>query len=79
MVLQMSHIIADDFRARGVSAPQVFVDAYASLNGRRAARLIDPTVDLAQEADGLRPKPWILPLPPTISAPAAMALQGIRP
>lgn len=79
MVLQMSHIIADDFRARGVSAPQVFADAYASLNGRRAARLIEPTVDLAQEADGLRPKPWILPLPSTVSAPSAVALQGIRP
>jgi hypothetical protein len=62
MILQLSHIIADDFRARGISAPQVFVDAHASLNGRRSARLIDPTVDLAQQTDGLLPKTWILPL-----------------
>ena len=63
MILQLAHIVADDFRARGVHDPQVRVDAFVSLNGRRRARLIDPEVDLAHEPDGLGPKSWILPHP----------------
>jgi vitamin K-dependent gamma-carboxylase len=61
MILQLAHVIADDFRARGVRDPEVRADAFASLNGRRQARLIAPAVDLARESDGLWPKPWILP------------------
>jgi vitamin K-dependent gamma-carboxylase len=63
MILHFAHLVAEDFRARGVRAPEVRVDAVASLNGRRRARLVDPTVDLAREPDGLWPKRWILPRP----------------
>jgi hypothetical protein len=63
LILQFAHLVAADFRARGVRDPEVRVDAVASLNGRRRARLVDPTVDLAREADGLSPKNWILPRP----------------
>jgi vitamin K-dependent gamma-carboxylase len=34
-----------------------------SLNGRRLAPLIDPSVDLARVSDGLAKAPWILPAP----------------
>lgn len=63
MILELAHVIAGDYRARGVREPEVRVDAFVSLNGRRRARLIDPTVDLARESDGLAPKRWILPHP----------------
>lgn len=63
MILELAHIVAADFRARGVEDPIVTVDAFVSLNGRRVARLIDPTVDLARERDGLGNKAWILPRP----------------
>jgi hypothetical protein len=63
MILEAAHVVADDFRRRGVRAPEVRVDAFASLNGRPRARLIDPTVDLAAQRDGLSGKPWILPAP----------------
>jgi hypothetical protein len=62
MILQFAHIVADDFRSRGVHDPEIRVDAFASLNGRRHARLVDPTVDLARQSEGLLPKRWILPL-----------------
>jgi hypothetical protein len=62
MVLQAAHVVAADFRARGVRAPAVYVDAFASLNGRAMQRLIDPHVDLARAADDLSNKPWILPM-----------------
>jgi hypothetical protein len=60
MVLQLAHVVAADFRARGVVDPEVRADAFASLNGRPHTRLIDPDVDLAREVDSLWPKPWIL-------------------
>jgi hypothetical protein len=62
MVLEAAHVIAADFRARGVVEPAVYADAFASLNGRPMQRLLDPRVDLAREADGLSNKPWILPM-----------------
>lgn len=63
MIVDFAQIVARDFRRRGVREPQVTVDAFASLNGRCAARLIDPAVDLAARRDGLAPKSWILPSP----------------
>lgn len=63
MILELAHIVAADFERRGVRDPIVTVDAFVSLNGHRRARLIDPTVDLARERDGLGNKPWILPRP----------------
>jgi hypothetical protein len=63
LVLQLAHHIRDDFEARGLGPVEVRVDALASLNGRRMARLIDPEVDLAVVQDGHGKAKWILPSP----------------
>ena len=47
MILQLAHRIRDDFDAKGVGPVKVFADSVVSLNARPAARMIDPTVDLA--------------------------------
>jgi hypothetical protein len=73
MVLQAAHIVAEDFRARGVRAPIVYADAFASLNGRPMRRLIDPRTDLAQRVDDLSNKPWILAMKPSQEGRAALA------
>lgn len=59
LILKLAHHIADDFRERG--PVEVRVDAFVSLNGRPAARLIDPNADLARVSDGIAPASWILP------------------
>jgi vitamin K-dependent gamma-carboxylase len=69
MILALAHIVAADFRSRGVRDPIVTADAFVSLNGHRRARLIDPTVDLSRESDGVAGKAWILPRPTDDSAP----------
>ena len=61
LILQLAHHIADDFRAQGRGPVEVRVDAFVSLNGRPAVRLIDPSVDLAATSDGIAPAEWILP------------------
>jgi len=62
---QAAHIIADRESAERPGPVQVRVDVNVSLNGRPAQPLIDPTVDLADEAFRLGPQPWILPGPTT--------------
>ncbi len=61
LILQLAHHVAADFAERGLGPVEVRVDALVSLNGRPAARLIDPSVDLARIHDGIAPAAWILP------------------
>ena len=61
MLLQFAHYLRDYYARRGVANPQVYADAYVTLNGRLGQPYIDPTVDLARQAEGFAPKPWILP------------------
>ena len=63
LILQMAQHIARDWERQGFQGVEVRVDALASLNGRPAARLIDPSVDLARVQDGVLPASWILPAP----------------
>ncbi|MFB6375578.1 MAG: HTTM domain-containing protein [Bradymonadaceae bacterium] len=59
-ILQLAHAIAADFRTRGHPDVAVYADVRVSLNGRPSRRLIDPTVDLADQRRSLWPKSWIL-------------------
>ena len=63
LILQLAHHIHHDYARRGFHDPEVRVDARASLNGRRSAALIDPTIDLAKVREGLAPATWIAPAP----------------
>jgi len=65
LILQLGQHIAAQYRKRGFADAEVRVDALVSLNGRPAARLIDPTVDLASLSDGVARASWIRPAPAT--------------
>jgi len=63
MLLQFAHYLANYYKKeQGYQAPQVYLDAQVSLNGRLSQRFVDPEVDLAQEKACFWTKPsWILP------------------
>ena len=62
LILAYAHELAGEFaRIHGVR-PEVRVDSWAALNGRRSQRFIDPDVDLAAFKRGWAHKFWILPL-----------------
>jgi len=61
MILELARHVGRELERRGVRDVEVRADAYVSWNGRRPARIVDPSVDLAHERDGLAPKRWILP------------------
>ena len=65
MILQLAHAIRDDFATKGMLDVQVYADAKVSLNGRRATRFIDPTVDLAGVEDDPGRASFVLPAPAT--------------
>jgi hypothetical protein len=65
LIRQAAHQIATQ-QARHGRAVEVRADAYVSLNGRPATRIIDPNVDLAREPYRLH-QPWILPAPKVAS------------
>lgn len=62
MILHYAHILRDHYANLGYSNPQVYIDSYVALNGRRGKVLINPTTDLAKEQESFKPKTWILPL-----------------
>ena len=64
MILATARLIARDFADKGVPDAEVRADVFVTFNGRRAARFIDPAVDLARIAPGVWPKWWVLPGPP---------------
>lgn len=59
MILQFAHYLHDLY-APSLSNPQVFAEAYVTVNGRGSRLLIDPTVDLASKEDDFINKKWIL-------------------
>ena len=77
MILQLAQRIAADFEARGHENVEVRVDALVSLNGRRAAPMIDPEVDLAHEPDTVAVMPWIAPSPPGDPLPAVQSGRAV--
>ena len=70
MILQFSHWIAEDYRAKGYEQIEVRAEVLASLHGREPQFLVDPTVNLAEQPRTLGPAPWILPLEEPLPPPA---------
>lgn len=63
MILEAAHQLKRDFSEKGHPEVQIHAHVQVGLNGRRPAALVDPSVDLANEVEGFRPKRWILPAP----------------
>lgn len=63
MILQFAHYLRDDWSVKqDIKNPVITVDAFASLNGRKRVRLIDPSQNLAELERNLAHADWILPL-----------------
>lgn len=62
MILQYAHILRDHYVKLGFRSPQVYVDSYVTLNGRRGKVFINPNTDLTKKQESFKAKSWILPL-----------------
>lgn len=62
MILQYSHLIANEFEKEMGFRPVIHVKSMVSLNGRPAQNLVDRSVDLAATPTTILPATWIEPL-----------------
>ncbi len=62
MILQFAHFLVGEYKNKGFLKPQVNVESYVTLNGRRSQTYIDPNVDLALIKDGMNHRSWVLPM-----------------
>lgn len=61
-ILQYAHHLDEVYRERhGVADPQVYADAFVSLNYRKRQRFVDPDVDLSAERPSFGSYTWVLP------------------
>jgi len=66
MILAFAHFLHDEYQKQGIYDPIVTVDCWVTMNGRKSARLIDPTVDLSRINDDFSHKTWIASYPGAI-------------
>lgn len=59
-ILQYAHFLEKYYSEQGIKDPEIYVDNFVSLNGRRSQYLVDPTINLAEIEESLSPKDWIL-------------------
>ena len=64
MIRATARIIAEDMAARGRPNVEVRADVFVTMNGRKAARFIDPEVDLARIEPRIGASGWVLGEPP---------------
>ncbi len=60
-ILEYAHFLEDHFQKEGIEDPEIYVESYVALNGRRSAPYINPEVDLTTINQNLKHKTWILP------------------
>ena len=60
-ILEFAHYLGDIYKDRGMKEVAIYVDAFATLNGRKSERLIDPNVNLYKIKPSLLHKKWINP------------------
>ncbi|MDW3650411.1 MAG: HTTM domain-containing protein [Bacteroidia bacterium] len=59
-ILEYAHYLEKHYQDQGIKDPEIYVESYVALNGRRSQPYIDPLVDLTQIKDSFRHKDWIL-------------------
>ena len=59
MILQFAHYLKQQYALRSMPRVTVTTECYVTLNGTMSRLLIDPSIDLTQQTDGLAHKYWI--------------------
>ncbi|MEP1139809.1 MAG: HTTM domain-containing protein, partial [Balneola sp.] len=60
-ILEYAHYLEKHFQDQGIENPEIYVESYIALNGRRSTLYLDPDIDLTTIEKSLKPKKWIIP------------------
>ncbi len=61
-IVEYAHYLGNHFESQGHQNVEVYVESYASLNGRKSQEYINPEIDLMKVKINLKNKEYILPL-----------------
>jgi len=61
-IIEYAHLLEAHFANQGHQNIEIYVESYASLNGRRSQTFIDPDVDLTKLKNSLYHKRYIIPI-----------------
>ena len=61
-MIEYAHFLGKHFTSQGHENLQIFVESYASLNGRRSQIFFSPDIDLLSIKNDLKPRTYIQPL-----------------
>ena len=61
-IVEYAHKLGDHFTSQGHQNVEVYVESYASLNGRPSQAYVDPNINLMTVKNNLKHRPYILPL-----------------
>ena len=60
-ILEYAHYLEDHYQQQGIEDPEIYVESYVALNGRRSQPYVKPEVDLTQIEPSLKHRNWLLP------------------
>jgi len=60
-ILEYAHFLEKHYQTEGIRDPEIYVESFVALNGRRSQPFIDPSVDLTKIHPSIRSRDWILP------------------
>lgn len=60
-ILEYAHYLEEYYQEKGINNPEIYVESYVALNGRRSQPYVDPSVDLTTIQPSLKHRTWILP------------------
>lgn len=60
-ILEYAHFLEDHYQQQGIEDPEIYVESYVALNGRRSQPYVDPKVDLTEIKPSLKHRTWLLP------------------
>jgi len=61
MILQFSHFLRDKYQSKYDAQVEVYVESYATINGKGSRPFINPDINLARIKRGYQHKNWVLP------------------
>ncbi len=60
-ILEYAHYLEEYYQNQGINNPEIYVESFVALNGRRSAPYINPEVDLTTIKRNMKSKNWVLP------------------
>lgn len=60
-ILEYAHYLEDHYQHQGIKDPEIYVESYVALNGRRSQPYVNPEVDLTKIKPSLKHRTWLLP------------------